>query len=401
MFKKTYIKTAAIILAISTLLFLTNCGSQSGSDGDNVPVSISFSVPSLKKKPLNAPAPSIVRSITINISAADIKTISDTFNVKGGTTATKTYLIPPGTERTFTVYAYDGTSASGFLLYDGTSIEDLTAGTPITIPITMAEAPFTGKFVSVNRGDDNLGAGSPVNPYKTITNALTNVTSNEPINVAAGLYNYTSGETFPLTLKTGTQLNCVGAGHTTVIDVQADWTEAVLGAYSTLINGCKITNSATSAIDDNWTNKVRVNNNIITNNCVGVYTEGDSIITNNTINYTLPTECGFMAGISSYAITFPVNTPTISGNTITNNENGIIVTNGSEPVINNNTLRCNIGYDLDILSSNSINAQNNQWDNFPPNIGTQGFCTPGLNDICNGAASLDISGYSLASLPCP
>ena len=395
--KNTFIKAASIAVAASLFLFMTNCGDDSGSDDESVPVSITFNIPSVKMKTgrvLNKPSPSIVSSITISISAADMATISDTFNVSPGTIVSRSYSISPGTERTFTAYAYDDASGSGFLLYQGTSIDDLVAGASTTVLITMAEASYTGQFVDINRGDDLSGDGSPVRPYKTITNALAKSPGSEPITVAAGLYNSTS-ETFPLQLRGGTALKCVGTGYTTVIDANNPFQWGFLGADGASIDGCKIINAG-PAIDDAGT-QITVNNNFMENNCEGVFAQGNSIITNNIIRATQAFDCSG-AAIRSYLLA-GTQTPLIQGNTITGNETGILIENGL-PNINNNILSCNNSYDLQSSSPSAIDATNNQWDNLPPSIEFT-VCPSGV-DICDyGSGAIDTTGYSLAPSPCP
>ena len=397
MIKNTFIKVALSAITASLLLFVTYCGTDSGSDDESVPVSITFSIPSVKMKTgrvLNKPAPSIVKSITISISAAGMTTISDTFNVIAGTTVTRSYSIPPGTERTFTAYAYDGTLASGFLLYQGTSIDDLVAGASTTVLITMAEAAYTGLFVDANRGVDVTG-GSPLNPYKTITFALSQAGGSEEIKVAAGTYNTLSGELFPLQLKVGTSLKCVGTGYTTVIDANDPFQTGFLGAAGASIDGCKIINAG-PAINDAGT-QTTVNKNFMENNCEGVYAQGNSIITNNIITLSQAGDCSG-AAINSY-LAAGTQTPLIQGNTITGNETGILIENGL-PNINNNILSCNNSYDLQSYSPSAIDATNNQWDNLPPSIEFT-VCPPGV-DICDyGSGAIDTTGYSLAPSPCP
>lgn len=393
-----FIKIALIVVASSLFLFVTYCGTDPGND-DSVPVSITFNIPSVKEKVgrvLSAPSPSIVNSITVTISAADMTTISDTFNVSAGTAVSKSYFVDPGTERTFTAYAYDGTLASGFLIYQGTSIDDLVAGASTTVVIAMAEAPYTGLYVDVNRGVDVTG-GSPLNPFKTITFALSQTGGSEPINVAAGLYNTVSGEAFPLSLqlKTGTALKCVGAGYTTVIDFANDYSTAILGADGASVEGCKITNAG-PAVDDAG-KQMTVNNNFMEGGCLGIYAQGNSTISNNIIRAMGGGECE-NAGIFSYSAAGD-HTPTILNNTITANDAGISVQNGILK-INNNTLSCNNSYDLRNDSASNIDATNNRWDNSPPRI-VEGNCTYDGEDICDFVGStVDFTGYTLSPSPC-
>lgn len=442
MTKNRFIKAALSAITASVLLFVTYCGTDSGSDDDSVPVSITFSIPSAKMKAsrvLNKPVPSIVKSIFINISAADITTISDTFNVSAGTIVTRSYSIDPGTERTFSAYAYDGVSGSGLLLYQGTSIDDLTAGVSASVVINMAHL---GQFVDVNSGDDISGDGSPANPYKTITFALSTSTGNEPINVAAGFYNITTGETFPLELKTGTALTCYGNGYTTVIDATDSFSYTILGAAGTTIEGCNVVASESAIAISDEGKQITINDNIIeavpgTYDNSGIYLTADSTVSNSVIRFFSRGEGGgegIMVDGSSPSISgstiisneygiyaFGNSNPTISFNTITSNLVGIVsfgnsvITNNTitgnndygievafgaaTTLINDNILSCNSKYDIQYNSTSDVDAKNNRWDHSPPTW-WDSACSFGT-DICDNGGFINYTGYTLAPSPCP
>ena len=63
-----------------------------------------------------------------------------------------------------------------------------------------------GLYVDVNSGTDGPSCGTSSDPCKTITYALTLTPGDEAIYIAKGIYDNTAGESFPLTLKTGTSL---------------------------------------------------------------------------------------------------------------------------------------------------------------------------------------------------
>ncbi len=84
-----------------------------------------------------------------------------------------------------------------------------TAGNMDTNNVEVSVATFsngTGLYVDVNTGQDDVSCGNSDDPCKTITYALTKTAGNENIHIAKGLYDTTSGESFPLTLKSGTAL---------------------------------------------------------------------------------------------------------------------------------------------------------------------------------------------------
>ena len=75
-------------------------------------------------------------------------------------------------------------------------------------PKTIVTA--AGYYVDPVNGNNN-GSGSESSPWKTISFAMTQVSSGDTINLKSGVYSTQSGETFPINLKTGVSLvgvNC-------------------------------------------------------------------------------------------------------------------------------------------------------------------------------------------------
>src|SRR5437868_9879647 len=76
-------------------------------------------------------------------------------------------------------------------------------------------AAATPYYVNASTGNDTTGNGTVGTPWKTIKKGMAVATSGDIIYVAAGTYDTTNGETFPITVKSGVQL--IGAGATTTI----------------------------------------------------------------------------------------------------------------------------------------------------------------------------------------
>ena len=125
----------------------------------------------------------------------------------------------------------------------------LTLATIITLLAITVAGAFAGThhyYVSTT-GSNTSENGSVGAPWKTITYALTQVTSASSENpvqlhVAAGTYNTTLGETFPLEMDSYVSLYGVDP-DTTIID--ANLTDRVIygdGADSVTIQGFTITN---------------------------------------------------------------------------------------------------------------------------------------------------------------
>jgi hypothetical protein len=130
-------------------------------------------------------------------------------------------------------------------------------------------AAGTGLFVDVDNGSDGPTCGTAANPCKTITAALARTAGDEPVYVAAGVYDETAGEVFPLALKAGTRLICEtewigdppGTRNTAVFVHKVlirttGLTSVLLGAPDAMVSGPIVeldppTNSAGTGIDWN------------------------------------------------------------------------------------------------------------------------------------------------------
>lgn len=87
-------------------------------------------------------------------------------------------------------------------------------GKPTPVPPTIP--PLTTLIVNPVSGSDTTGNGTSEKPYKTLTKALAVVknstTPGLAIQLAAGQYSTTSGETFPIVVPTGVTIT--GSGYT-------------------------------------------------------------------------------------------------------------------------------------------------------------------------------------------
>lgn len=317
------------------------------------------------------------------------------------------------------------TTAPGATSY---TVIGLTPGTTYYFVVRAADAAgnsdtntleksntYPGLYVDVLNGDDNTGDGTRAAPFKTITHALSMPNGNEGLFVAAGTYNVISAESFPLQLKPGTALACVGSDHSTVIEASSS-VVAIYGDTGALIDNCTILpGSEMTAIDDNAT-PITVNNVVIdvgaavnlsadstimnstfleTYSAFITVNSGNPIIKNNTLSGTSNSPDGIVVkagnptiqgntitgmgfsggsaisiitgtatidsntiswGISSGSagITISGGSPVITKNTITNNNWGIYLLDGN-PTITNNSINGNNPYGIYIQTSTTIN----------------------------------------------
>lgn len=298
---------------------------------------------------------------------------------------------------------------------------DNTELTPAGMPMDM--------HVSINRSvraaGDYAGCGTYLDPCKTISDAISELNSNEasaPIHAEKGLYNETSGESFPFYLYDGMQILCGGPNHSTVIDISGG-TGIIAGGLNTAVTGCAIRGGSPAVSDGDWNiaYPMEIRNNIIEAGfCSGIELWADSTVTRNRIRNIDAGDCN-VAGIyisqSSPSVSGNVITNSVFGagiyiygggasvmnNKISNNTTGIYFdddASGNMPVINSNIISCNDDADFEAgyIYSN-LDARNNSWDHVPP---VSGSCSGGM-DICTWFGDfglIDFSGAKLAPSPC-
>lgn len=367
-------------------------------------------------------------------------TIIKEVSVVGQSSVTITLDIPNGPDRHILVEALN---ASGLVLYSGETIVDL-GGEPLQLTIAMSSLITCDLYVDT-AGADESDCTDINNPCRTITFAVTQTNGNLTICVAAGIYDIEGGEDFPLNLVAGTNLRCNGTSHTTIINsavIDGTSPDTIYGAAGASIIGCRIMSGDYSvAIDDNG-EVITVNDCLIESTgygYTGISLSADSTVSNSTIsnfqggegggdgiyvsgsnpvisgntfenNYYgiyiasgSPEISGNIIGNSlfnsnAYGIQISDGTASVTGNTITYNSEGIRIY-GGDSVINNNTLSCNSGVDLNSFSEiGTINARNNSWDNVPPSaILYPSYCNGVGEDICAPyGGSVDYEGASEA-----
>ena len=350
-----------------------------------------------------AAIPSVVSSIRVTVSAADMETISTKESVAGQSSAAITLEVPNGLGRYFLIEGLDSSGAA--VTYWGEFIADLT-GAELNRVVDMLFIGAAQSYLYVDVTGNDANPGTKTSPFRTITKALSQTTGSVAIFIQAGTYDKNILETFPLTLKVNTALVCLGGNFTTVIDGTGSGATTISGAAGAVVNGCRINGEAvTTVITDNasamtvissyvFGNLVspgsapsvcialagssRVAKSTITgcsfnNGGVGISISGGSpIIELNTITDNLGTGISIAVGAAAPS-------PLITGNTIKSNSTGISV-GGGTPSIHGNSLFCNTSSDLFTSVSGTLDLTNNAWDHAPPNT-QMATCGPGV-DIC-------------------
>ncbi|TAF02846.1 MAG: DUF1565 domain-containing protein [Nostocales cyanobacterium] len=237
-------------------------------------------------------------------------------------------------------------------------------------PILMAQIPASATVVYVNplTGQDRSGAGMTAEAaYKTITFALSRAQSNTVIRLAPGSYTKDTGETFPLLVKPGIILlgNESTKGQGTVIIGGGYYTSrtfarqdvTILAENNSTITGLTVTNpnqrgtavwveSTNPTIKNNtFTNSVRegvfvtgtgnpkIESNIFVKNKgngISVTKSAQGEIRNNSFEDT-----GFGLAIGGDS------TPLVEGNQITQNQDGLFISESAQPTLRQNVIQNN------------------------------------------------------------
>ncbi len=237
-------------------------------------------------------------------------------------------------------------------------------------PTLTAQVPTTAAVIYVNpaTGADSAGAGATsAAPYRSISFALSQAQPGAVIQLAPGNYNQESGETFPLLLKPGVTLRgdeatkgqailITGGGfYTSRTFAQQNIT--ILAGQDTTITGVTVTNtnSRGTGVWVESTNPI-IKNSTFTNSArEGVFVtgtgnpkiEGNFFVQNQgngisiaraaqgEIRSNLFQDTGFGLAIGG------TSTPLIVENQITENQDGLFISESAKPVLRKNVIQNN------------------------------------------------------------
>lgn len=241
---------------------------------------------------------------------------------------------------------------------------------PASTPTETNPAPVSATVIYVNpaSGADSAGAGnSEATPYKTITYALNQAQPGTVIQIAAGNYNTISGEVFPLKLKQGVTLRGDEStkGQNTVITGGGQYVSpsfarqdvTVIAEKDSTITGITLTNPNTrgTALWIESTNPQVTNNTFANSNRDGIFVTGTAnptieanVFTKNggngisvarsaqgEIRKNTFRDTGFGLAIGG------ISTPMVAENQITENQDGMFISDSARPVLRNNVIEKN------------------------------------------------------------
>jgi parallel beta-helix repeat protein len=261
------------------------------------------------------------------------------------------------------------TSLAALLLIAGTSTlipSEVHADSTSTL---TAQVPASGTVIYVDSGtgQDTSGAGTTAAPYKTITFALSQAQPGTVIQVAPGSYTKDEGEKFPLVLNSGVTLQgnesnkgegilIIGGGYyTSPTFARQDIT--LLANDNTTIAGLTFTNpnSRGTGIWVESSNPVIKNSTFINSLREGVFVTGTGnpqIESNvflqnkgNGISITKSAQGSIRGNLfqdTGFGMAIGGNsTPLIESNNITQNTDGLFISETAKPVLRKNAIRSN------------------------------------------------------------
>jgi parallel beta-helix repeat protein len=293
--------------------------------------------------------PSVVQVLVVTVSAADMTTpIVGIDSIKPDQTISTIRIeVPNGSGRTFTVEGIRGVDSQTY--YRGTAIADLS-GTDVNLAISMN---FVGTGIYVDpaldpQTADQSTCGTQANPCATIAyvlNARPSTTDNDVILALAGTYKHgtvAAQESFPLQLKPGMVLLCMGANFSSVIDVTGFFATAILGNEGAAVDNCMIKVGVDSNGIDDQAARTRINGAYIElsgspseTSIVGVLLSNDSLLLESTVT-------GSAASGSVFGVRVLGGKPAIINSTISNLSTGIdLAVSADDAEITGNTITGN------------------------------------------------------------
>lgn len=330
--------------------------------------------------------PSVVQTIVVTVTAADISTpiVGVASIAPTDTTASIRIEVPNGSARQFLVEGIR--SLDGRTYYSGTATRDLNS-TDLMMTIDMS---FIGPGIWVSpTGNDTTGTGTQTNPYATISKALSTTTGTDAILVSAGTYTLTVGAgPATLQLRPGTALICLGTAFSSIIDASSTVDDLIYGNEGASVDNCKlIPGSDTTAIDDRNGGPTGVPSRIIVNGVFidangavggaldGIMLSADSTVVETTVQNTTWHGINILGGNPTIKSSTVVNNPTgisisgsasglITGNSIDHNTTGVLINIGSlgDPRINGNSIYCNTFVGADVTSISAVRLESNAWN---------------------------------------
>ncbi len=284
-------------------------------------------------------------------------------------------------------------------------LANLALAAPNNLPVKVAAAE-TVLYVAPT-GNDSVSNGSQNSPFRSITAALANAQAGTTIQIAAGSYTKETGETFPLRVPAGVRIQgakgvIISGGGAFFSSTFTGQNVAMVTGNNTQISGITLTNSNPRGYGL-WLESAK--NVIISNNTFqgsthdGLFLTGDTNATVSNNLFTKNKGSGISAvGISSGNIqnnTFEdtgfglsigqKSSVVVANNQITNNMDGIILTNSTIPTLRGNLITKNKRYGLIILKDR--NGQPSPNLGTAENPGDNTFEDNALQDINNATGA--------------
>lgn len=199
-------------------------------------------------------------------------------------------------------------------------------------------ASYPGLFVDVVSGSDSSGDGTEMNPFKTITHALSVTTGSLPVYIAAGRYDTAAGEVFPLQLKPATMLVCRGVAQSSIIDAEGSSADALYGNAGSGAENCTvIPERGMVGIDDRIGGAGGQPSQITVRSTVINGPAGQAVVFSANSSFLTST----ITGTDGIGIVIAAGRPAISESTVRAKQVGIRIDADTDPSIDGNMIESN------------------------------------------------------------
>ncbi|MDQ6962833.1 MAG: DUF5011 domain-containing protein [Mariprofundaceae bacterium] len=292
------VRSVVYTLIVLLCIGLTGCNPTSSDNSQLSQVNLSLQVPGQSVATKNtwdymlqlaileaiaAPVSLGVASITITITGIDMVTIYDVFNVTPGTVIQKTYQVPAGDLRQFTIQAFNGPLGTGTVFYTGTSQQTLSPDTQVAISVPMTVTPAMDITPPIINAPKALVVNATSAAGTAATDALiaafltsATVTDNKP-NVSAVSHN--APAIFPLGINTVAFLATDTVGNATtqtstieVVDNTAPVITLLGASVVSMVQGNPFNDAGTSVVDNVDQNLVATVTGVVNLAVPGTYT---------------------------------------------------------------------------------------------------------------------------------
>ncbi len=151
--------------------------------------------------------------------------------------------------------------------------------------IFFSSSSFAANYYVSTTGSNDAGDGSVGNPWRTITYAITLMTTGDILNINNGTYNAALGETFPINMGADKHLKAVNTGLATVEGSSSN--HVIQGTYYATVEGLYITGNGSGYYDIYVANNAHIKNCTLSDdNGGGIWIESSGSVEGTSVSIT-------------------------------------------------------------------------------------------------------------------